>query len=288
MSLDLFDTTNNSYKNQVFYQSGTWVKPRGITMVSFFVVGAGGGGGTGSNTTPGATGNGGGGGGGGGAVSRLIIPAIFLPDNLTIVIGVGGDSATNGGNTYVDLPNGSNVFTTRLVFSNGGGAGGNASASTNGTAGTGGAAASVSTSAIYLNLGIQSSLAGGNGGGPSATTTTNLTSGGGRGGQRNSLGTRSNPGGVIGNNTTLASVEPGDFNTSFIGSSGINVMIPFQSYGGAGGWSSVSTANQCGGDGGTGILGSGGGGGGGGNTGCPTGVSLGGKGGDGFVIINCF
>jgi len=288
MSLDLFNTTDNTYKNQVFYESGTWIKPRGITMVSFFVVGAGGGGGSGSNSTPGATGNAGGGGGGGGAVSRLLIPAIFLPDVLTIVIGNGGDPSTNGGNTYIDLPNGSNVFTTRLVFSNGGGGGGNAASTTNGTAGTGGAAASVSTSAIYLNLGIQSSLAGGTAGAPSATTTTNLTSGGGRGGQRNSAGSRTNPGGIIGNETTLASVTLSDFNVTFVGNSGIFTMVPFQSYGGAGGWSSTNVTNQCGGNGGNGVLGSGGGGGGGGNTGCPTGVSTGGKGGDGLVIISCF
>ena len=77
MSIDLFDITDNSYKTQVFYQSGTWVKPRGITMVSFFVVGAGGGGGRGANLAT-NLGNYGGGGGGGGAVSRLLIPAIFL------------------------------------------------------------------------------------------------------------------------------------------------------------------------------------------------------------------
>ena len=288
MSIDLFDITDNSYKTQVFYQSGTWVKPRGITMVSFFVVGAGGGGGKGANLAT-NVGNYGGGGAGGGAGSRLLIPAIFLPDTLFVVVGVGGQSSTSGGATYVDTINNGNLFTTRIVFSNGGGGGGDSPGNAIGSVGIGGVASSLTTSAIYLNLGIQSSIAGGNGGVPSATTNTNLTSGGGRGGGRNSLGVRTVfPGGIVGNNVLLPSISPSDLNVTLVGPSGVNSLKPFQSYGGCGGWSSTGVASQCGGNGGNGILGAGGGAGGGGNTGCPTGVSLGGNGGNGIVIITCF
>ena len=42
MSLDLYHLSNKNEYSQIFRQSGTWVKPRGVTMIYFLVIGAGG------------------------------------------------------------------------------------------------------------------------------------------------------------------------------------------------------------------------------------------------------
>jgi hypothetical protein len=47
MISDLYHLADNSYRTQVFYQSGFWVKPRGVTIAHIVVIGAGGGGGSG-------------------------------------------------------------------------------------------------------------------------------------------------------------------------------------------------------------------------------------------------
>ena len=65
MSVDLYHLADTSYRTQVFYSSGTWVKPKGVHMVQIMAVGAGGGGGGGCCKTSTIAGCGGGGGAGG-------------------------------------------------------------------------------------------------------------------------------------------------------------------------------------------------------------------------------
>jgi hypothetical protein len=295
----LFNNTNSEYANQVFYVSGTWKKPSNITMVQFFLVGAGGGGGNGGLTALGV-GNAGGGGGGGGAITKLLIPAIFLPNELYVNVGIGGSGGSPGGTggvTYVDLINGNNTSSTLIASANGG-VGGNAG--TGGTAGGGGAggAAATAGTTVYTGLGLSTSIAGGTGGAGAVGTSnsvaitnssTTLTSGGNGGCGRNSLNNKGTPGGITGNNVFLPTLLPsGNAVTLKDGTNGINSLSPFQSYGGVGAYGSENTnLILCGGNGGDGILGSGGGGGGGGNTNC-VGGSLGGRGGNGFVLITSF
>ena len=73
-----YNLADINYKTAVFYQSGSWIKPQGITMVSITAIGAGGGGGGG------ATSGFGGGGGGSGGITRLTIPEMFITDSLII------------------------------------------------------------------------------------------------------------------------------------------------------------------------------------------------------------
>lgn len=292
MAYDLFHLPETP-NTQIYSSRGTyvWSKPQNITMINFLVIGGGGGGGAGSNQGV-TTGGGGGGGAGGGAVTKLLIPAIFIPESLIITVGAGGGSATAGGASVIDIPNGSNVVSTRLIISNGGALGSNGGTS-GGAAGAGGTA-SLATSAIYHNLGIFTSIAGGagtagiiTGTGTGPTTTTNLTSGGGGGTGRNTAGSRGTPGTITGNGTILPNVPPSDGTIILDGVGGIYSLAPFQSYGGVGAWSSGITAGRCGGLGGNGVYGSGGSGGGASTT-CPGGAVPGGKGGDGLVIITCF
>ena len=290
MAYDLLHLPQPPY-TQVYNSRGTytWNKPQGITMVSFFVVGGGGGGGAGGNAgvTVGVTG---GGGGGGGAVTKLIIPAIFIPESLFINVGAGGVSSTAGGASFIDVAGGTNVFTTRIVFSDGGTQGGVGGAAA-GTAGPGGAA-STTASAIYHNLGIFTSIAGGSGTAGAGTgtagipLTTNLTSGGSGGAGRNSQFGLGTPGTITGNETILPTLSPGDRAVTLDGQSGVYSLAPFQSYGGIGAYGGVRTAGIIGGRGGNGVYGSGGGGGGSSTSAASGGA--GGTGGDGFVIITCF
>ena len=78
--LDTFNfPTPQTANYQEFYgattstSTGTWVKPRGASMVRFLLIGAGGGGGNGSSTA-------GGGGGGSGSIASWIGPAMFVPE----------------------------------------------------------------------------------------------------------------------------------------------------------------------------------------------------------------
>jgi hypothetical protein len=99
MSLDLYNLADTSYRTQVFYRPGTWVKPKGIHMVQITVIGAGGGGG-GACCKTSTLGGCGGGGGASGVLSRMTIPAIFLTEELIINVGTGGSGGT-GGSTSV-------------------------------------------------------------------------------------------------------------------------------------------------------------------------------------------
>lgn len=291
MSYDLLHLPQPPY-TQVYNSRGTytWNKPQGITMVSFFVVGGGGGGGRGGANSV-ILGVFGAGGGGGGAVTKLIIPAIFIPESLFINVGAGGGTSTAGGASFIDVAGGTNVFTTRFVFSAGGTQGGDGSGAAAGGAGSGGAASTIASS-IYHNLGIFTSIAGGSGTGGVGTNvatspvTTNLTSGGSGGAGRNSTTGFGTPGTITGNGTILPTLSPGDRTVTIDGQSGVYSLAPFQSYGGIGAYSGTRNIGVQGGTGGNGVYGSGGGGG--GSSTNPASGGAGGRGGDGFVIITCF
>ena len=90
----------------------TWNKPGNISTVHIFCQGAGGGG-AGGQTGIAGTNRSGGGGGGGGSTTRVMVPAVALPNTLWITVGSGGAggaaSLGNGGsyncnNTDVPFP----------------------------------------------------------------------------------------------------------------------------------------------------------------------------------------
>jgi hypothetical protein len=300
-NIDYFYSTGGSNSWQ------TWEKPRGIHTIVITCIGGGGGGRSGwcSLTT---TRNGGAGGGSGG-FSRLLIPAMVLPDVLYIGVGRGGaggasittaDSTigmagSNGTFSIVNIVTTNNSIYT-VCFANGGLG---ASTVTNGATNTAGSGAAVAaqSSANLSGLGQFFALAGQGGDTGPTTTPTALSypptglllSGGGCGG-----GGQNNLGGSITTPTqssfSLIPTRTGGINGSIAGSGadGISLSQPLMSIGGAGGGSSDSTTSGLGsgGRGGNGGLGCGGGGGGAGPT--TTGSGAGGRGGDGLVIIQTF
>jgi hypothetical protein len=282
--IDFFNLTNKNPNPIYYFNSGTWIKPRGISSVFITAIGAGGGGG-GGGSQPAGTNKGGGGGGGTGAVSSGYFDASLLPDVLKITIGVGGAggtpqvSGTNGGATIVKPHNSNNAAATYILIANGGGGGGLGNITTRGAAGLAGVAAT-NTSALYSNLGVcrlTSGFNGGLGGGAAGqvgqariyNSEGVLILGGGGGAAKNF------PGGGI----TGALDIPGG-SAGFPGANGFFRLKLFGSTGGAGGNGSDSAPA---GNGGNAAIGSGGGGGGSGTTG-----GTGGKGGDGLVIITCW
>ena len=173
----LYDLADTRYKTAVFYQSGSWVKPKGITMVSITAIGAGGGGGGGDTGASTAVVRSGGSGGGSGAITRLIIPEMFITDSLYVVVGAGGaggvsggGTGSNGGSTYVDMTteNRDEIY-SRVIVASGGGAGGR-------FGGAGGAAALV-TQALYSTLGSWFATAGQTGTDGATTNATSVTYG---------------------------------------------------------------------------------------------------------------
>jgi hypothetical protein len=275
--IDFFNLTNKNPNPIYYFNSGTWIKPRGISSVFITAIGAGGGGG-GGGSQPAGTNKGGGGGGGTGAVSSGYFDASLLPDVLEITIGVGGAggtpqvNGTNGGATIVKPHNSNNTAATYILIANGGGGGGLGNITTRGAAGVAGVTATI-TSALYSNLGVlrlTSGFNGGLGGGAAGQVGQGrvynsdgvLILGGGGG------GARSFPGGGIGGALDVPS------------SSGFFRLKLFASTGGGGSnGSDIAPA----GNGANAAIGSGGGGGGSGTTG-----GTGGKGGDGLVIITCW
>jgi hypothetical protein len=284
--MDVFNLIDNRYKTQIFYQSGAWVKPRGIKGVFITCIGAGGGGGGG---TPGASGVNqiGGGGGGCGGITRVLLPASLITDTLLITIGDGGLGGSSGANgtsgtaTYVDVQYRRQYQLTALCYANGGNGG-----FANGNAGT---AASIggSTAAIFTTLGQVNFLAGGNGsignlaaaGSPvtlGSSSTSLVTPGAGGGGKNTSnVGFE---GGIINSANPVPILSAG---TNSNGIGGVFNLIPFYSLGGSGG---AGNGTGVGFNGGRGSYGAGGGGGG---SGIIT-AGSGGRGGDGLVIIECW
>lgn len=262
--LDVFGfPTPQGANYQEFYGGGTtrdWVKPRGVSMVRFMLIGAGGGGGNGSASV-------GGGGGGSGAVTSWIGPAIFIPDILRITIGVGGTSGVNGGNTTVVYQAKDGTGYT-LLTANGG-----VSGTTTVTAGTGGAASAnnyFGAAGIFTSIAGQDGAAGsstGTGTDRSASTTTFLSGGaGGNGAAGGGPAVTCNYGYPQGQNV------PAGVNR---GQDGFFITQPIIVGRGGGGGTTTTGAGAGGGDGGIGC-----GGGGSGEDG-----NAGGRGGDGAVFI---
>ena len=286
-----YNLADTGYKTEVFYQSGNWIKPQGITMISITAIGAGGGGGGGA-TAAGANIRCGGAGGGSGGITRIIIPEMFITDSLIINIGTGGAGGTaslgNGGNglpTSVDqpVPGNGDIYTNVINASGGTGAVG-------ATGGVGATAAAVGNS-LYSNLGIWMVLGGQGGGNGTTTDGTSIvygatiglpfTSGAGGGGMAAAATTATNGGDITG--AGFVQTNPGGL-LGKGGTKGVYSLTPFYSLGGSGGGGG---GGGGGGNGGEGNIGSGGGGGGGGTS--PTSVGgTGGKGGDGLVIIQCW
>lgn len=283
----------------------TWEKPRGIHTVVITCIGAGGGGASGSAAGGSAAG---GSGGGSGGFTRVIIPAMVLPDVLYVSVGKGGaggaagvmvasvasfNSGFDGTGSYVSIAPSTNPIYV-VCYANGGGR-----AIAGQISGTAGLAAVVATQANALmgGLGQFFALAGQDGvrqgSGASASiiypTTGLLLSGGAPG------GAPSNAGGNITAPTqssfSLFSTRTGGAvsNPAGSGADGISLLQPLLSTGGAGGGAAPnSTLNGISGRGGNGGLGSGGGGGGAlGGTSAGT-SGAGGNGGDGLVIIQTF
>ena len=284
--MDAFNLIDNQYKTQIFYQSGAWVKPRGIRGVFITCIGAGGGGGGG---TPGASGVNqiGGGGGGCGGITRVLLSASLITDTLLITIGAGGAGGTSGANgavgaqTFVDLQYRREYSLTALCYANGGGGG-----LANGTAGAAAAIGNV-TASMVSTLGQVNFLAGGIGAtgniaaqGSSVTLGNNSTSlvtpGAGGGGK--SASNVGFAGGFINCANPVPTLSAG---TNSNGIGGVFNLRPFYSLGGSGG---AGNGTGVGFNGGRGSYGAGGGGGG---SGITT-AGSGGRGGDGLVIIECW
>jgi hypothetical protein len=288
----LYDLADTRYKTSVFYQSGSWTKPLGITMISITAFGAGGGGGGGgtrANTSSTAFG---GGGAGGGAMTRLIIPEMFISDSLIINIGIGGAGGAsgggtggNGGPTFVDMPvRGNGDIYTRIITASGA----TGAVANSGT--LGGTVANVADS-LYSTLGVWTAIAGGpgnngtNGGGnglqfgvDSGSPTIGGTGGGGL-----TSGSTSSQGGLMTSPSQIFQPMPERSDIGGNGNQGTFSLSPFYASGGGGGGGNNSTS---GGKGGDGMICGGGGGGGGGTS--PGVGGVGGKGGDGLVIIQCW
>ena len=283
--------------NQV--QWHTWLKPRGVNMLHMIAIGGGGGGGGGFTATAGSA-RGGGGSGGCSGISRLTIPAIFVPDRLYVQVGAGGQGVGSGGGTAgsgvlsyvvaaISTATPGTVQATNVMLVSGAAAAAGGGTGTGAAVGALGAAGTIATIAAmplghmgHFNLiagtaGVAGgAVAGANGTAqsiPTATPFWGATGGAGTtsadfaGGaftaQADSLLSEMRPA------TPAAGSNPG--------ASGLTIWAPFYSWGGGGGSAANSSAGGAGGNGGYGC---GGGGGGGGTTG-----GRGGDGGSGLVII---
>jgi hypothetical protein len=262
----------------------SWMKPAGVSWVYFFVISAGGSGGGGNPATPCA-----GAGGGSGSVTRLLIPATFLPD--IIYLRPGTASVT----TYISIAPNTTAQNLILSAASGGAATGNGN-----VAGIGATAAS-SSSGIWMNIGLFTSIAGQNGA-DSQTIGTDTpgnsvtfgasglcTTGGATGGRGSGAG-----GNIIGAGL-LPTISGGAGTTGDVGNVGFRLgqtlapgfkLFPLLFSGGAGGGGGGATGN--GGVGGRASFG-GGGGGGGMNNSTNVGPFInGGLGGPALILIGAF
>ena len=267
----------------------TWMKPAGCSWVYIFGIGAGGAGSSGNSSLPA-----GGGGGGSGAVTRLLIPATFVPDILYVRPAYGTNdifSAFNQRASYVSIAPNSTAQNLVLTIAAGG-------TGFNNTAGNGGPAAT-SASGIWMNIGLFTSIAG-QGGGAGATTadTAGTTIAFGASGLPVTGGAGGGRGTGAGGDITGAGLMPtrsgGAGTTSGVGADGFRQgqnfapgfkLFPLLFSGGAGGGGG-GTSNR-GGVGGRGSWGCGGGGGGVSNT-LNSGDSASSFGGDALILIGAF
>lgn len=257
MSYVLNTPTPSSSNTQVFYSSGSWTKPIGVSMVRFLLIGAGAGGFNGSTSTGGA-------GGSSGAVTSWIGPAIFVPDTLRIVVGRGSLSAVNAEPTQV-------IYQQRdaagyLLLE--------AEGSLDTTSGGPGTPGGASASTPFASSGIWVSIAGQSGNSSSASpinasTTTFLT--GATAGSAALANPSQNVNGQWGFFT--AGTPAGATTASLPGRDNL-LSFPFYSLGGVGG----TTTDTVGVAGSRGGIGCGGGGSG-------EDALTGGRGGDGLAIV---
>lgn len=289
MTYNLPDT---SYRTQIFYNNGFWVKPQGITMIYITCISGGGGGGGGQTSALGVAGTGGGG-GGVGQIFRVLISADVIDDGLRVTVGLGGNggaAASNGlagGQSRVERYNtsGPSPAVTVIAISFGGGGG------TSGTGGGTGASGSVgptSSSAQVANLSVFASLTSTNAAnGGNATFGASITYGvtslyplssGAGGGGKNTSNVGFSGGSIVGSG--VVSTIDGGAAEGGNGQDGFSSLQPFIQTGASGG---AGNGTATGGIGGNGQMGCGGGGGGAGITG-----GAGGRGGNGMVIINCW
>jgi hypothetical protein len=317
--IDIFNLPDTNNNVKVFYSTGSnnwqiWQKPRNCKFVNMFLIGGGGGGAGGDTGTGSAYG---GGGGGSSSITSGIFLANVLPDTLYIQVGIGGNGGVgqigasppsdgfSGTLSYVSVfPSATTssliTNTNPIVLASGNvAAGGGFTTSTyaGGSAGTSFSQTSPSFN-VFSYLGVISVIggqAGGAGGTPSITapniTITSLTSGGAGGGGGLSTASISKGGNITGvgniptisGGTTLG--EDGNHGYTNLPLFLSGNKLPLFFTGGAGGGSSNITIT---GTGGNGSFGCGGGGGGGGTGGNPVTHGVGGRGGDGLVIITCW
>jgi hypothetical protein len=278
----------------------TWKKPRGVNWVYMIGVGGGANGITGTFTGT-SVASAGGSGGGSGAQSTLLIPAMFVPNELFISTGSGGKvtsvisggTGQAGGTTMITVEPIAGVTSgaTNLFFL----------VASGGSASSGGTATAMSGNFPLAGRGWSQNFAGQNGGAAGATqngaggsitlpTTGLMVTGGAGSGGKDVTGTGGGAGGAItgvglgGLFPTLAGGAAAASGTN--AGNGINgyMVKPFMFYGGSGGGSGAFAAT---GNGSTGSTGGNGGPGCGGGASGPGYTTTGrpGDGGDGFVYI---
>lgn len=132
----------------------TWVKPQGASFVWFTLIG----GGEAGNSSGGV-------GGASGAVTNFLCPAFLIPDELQVVVGLGGTTSSGNGTAVYYQQKAGTGYVLLQANPGGGGFGGTAS-----------------TSNYFTAMGIFQSVAGQDGSGgtvnPSATTFLSAGSGG--------------------------------------------------------------------------------------------------------------
>jgi len=274
-----------------------WNKPLGITMVNMLCIGSGasGAGGTGRASLAASIAAGGGGGGCSG-FTKLLIPAILLPDQLFISVGPGplGGATSAAGligiNSYISAQQGIITAASLYLSANTNNPAAPAIASTTGAAGAAGTIALITGMQLAYAGNWQAfvSIAGGAGsvGAAAAAAVVAMTSSmlcGGTGGGGAASGSNvDRAGGAI----TAAGLVPGlagGLAAGGAGTVGFQKINGFCGSGGTGGGSNAAAG--VGGLGGVGAIGCGGGGGGSGLVGS---AGAGGNGGSGIVIISCW
>jgi hypothetical protein len=291
--LDLFNIPNSQQDVQIFYANGsawqTWSKPRKCNYVWIMCIG-GGAGGSGGGTGLGNTvlQNGGGSGG----VTRALFQSNLLSDTLFVQVGAGGaggvagNSGSNGNRSFVSFyPN--NAVNQNLVCTSGNSpaVGGNV----NGLASAGETIATVANT-TFLSLSNFIAIAGVTAPAISTTVTnvtpltSQITSPGACGGWINASIVSTAGGNVLATpfSPLISGGTPGI--TGVDGGNGYTSWKPLFGVGGAGG--AAATSGQVGSNGGNGGIGCGGGAAGQVNGGPTRGI--GGRGGDGLVIIISF
>lgn len=275
----------------------TWRKPQGVAMAYIMCIGGGGGGGGGYTGV--SLGAGGGGSGGSSAITRVTLPAVFLPSVLYIQVGAGGQggAAGSGGTaggggvlSYVAIA--PDITAMNIVAVSGGAGAVGGSPGSNTAGGAGGAAGTIAVIASMPlagpgNFGLiagQVGVIGGDDAGANGTAitipTTSVLCQGGSGGAGTTSANFAGGACTSISESYLSEQRPATPAAgSFDGSGGVQLWKPFFSFGGLGGSSSNT---GIGGNGGNGAYGAGGGGGGGGTTG-----GRGGDGGSGIVWILC-